>query len=118
MAKPYLKMYIAVLNSAPAYMVPTLVAHTILNADSAFTSENSMMSGQDKQRYIDWKTNSFKKVVISVNPKEFAKIQERLVCFAGHERTILNGDKSCLVILPVYSDNIPNVLSFARLWKP
>lgn len=117
MNEPYLKMYIAVLDEFPSYMVPTLVAHSILAADMDFTNAESMILGINKE-YLEWKKNSFKKVVLKVNQKEFDKIKSSMYCYAGHENNTLGGKKSCLVTMPVYSDKVPNVLKFAKLWKP
>jgi len=106
--EPYLKMYIAVLDEAPDYMVPTLVAHSILSAHMKFNVHTM---------YHEWLCTSFRKVVVKVNRKEFEKIRDTLECHLGHENTILNAEPSCAVVLPVSSDNIPNVLKFAKTWK-
>lgn len=103
------KMYIAVLDLCPDFMVPTLVAHSVINAHRFF---------EDEPVYQDWLQNSFKKVVLRVNSKEFAKIQTTLLCWNGWENTTLNGEPSCLVVMPVQSDKVPNVLKFAKLWAP
>ncbi len=103
------KMYIAVLDQVPDFMVPTLVAHSVINAHIYFTGAPI---------YDDWLENSFKKVGLRVNRKEFDKIQITQDCWEGHENTTLNGECSCLVVLPVESDSIPNVLKFAKMWKP
>lgn len=105
----YSKMYIAVLDEAPDYMVPTLVAHSILAAHLKF---------QDEEIYQNWLTGSFRKVTLKVNRKEFDKIRSTLMCHEGHENTICNAEPSCLVIMPVESNSVPNVLSYAKLWKP
>lgn len=108
-----MKMYISVLDEVPDYMVPTLVAHSVINAHIKFSNDF-----WDKDPYNDWLENSYRKVVIKVNHKEFNKIKETLTHWAGHENTVCNGEPSCLVVLPVSYDNIPNVLKFAKLWKP
>ena len=103
------KMYIAVLNEVPDFMVPTLVAHSVLSAHVKL---------QVYIDYIDWFDNHFKKVVLKVNRKEFNKICAlNIPMHLGHELHTLNGEKSCAVILPL-EDNIPNVLKFAKMWKP
>lgn len=107
-SSPYLKMYIAVLDAVPDFMVPTLVAHSILNAHRKFTGDRT---------YEDWLANSFRKVVLRVNAKEFQKISQ-LECHLGHENTTLGGQPSCAVVLPVMSDAVPNVLKFAKTWAP
>ena len=104
----YLKMYIAVLDEVPAFIVPTLVAHTVINAHRHFIGDPV---------YDDWLENSYRKVVVKVSRKEFEKIK-LLNCFLGHENKTLNGEKSCAVVLPVCTDAIPNVLKYAKLWSP
>lgn len=104
----YSKMYIAVLDGAPDYMVPTLIAHTAIAAHIHFTGEDE---------YEEWLKNSYRKVVVRVNKKEFNKIQE-LHSYTGHENTICNGGGSCIFVSPVNSTDVPNVLKFAKLWKP
>lgn len=105
-----LKMYIAVLDSVPDAMVPTLVAHAVLSAHLKFSQET------DNADYQDWLTHSFRKVVLKVNQKEFDKISQ-LPCHLGFESTILNGEFCCAVVYPLQND-IPNVLKFAKLWQP
>lgn len=105
------KMYIAVLDEAPDYMVPTLVAHSILTAHTIFDDPKY-------PDYVEWFIHSFRKVVLRVNRREFDKIRETLVCHQGHENTICDAQPSCLVVLPVDSDNVPNVLKYGKMWKP
>lgn len=88
-------------------MVPVLVAHTVLNAEEHFLLD---------QDYWDWKLDSFKKCVVKVNKKEWEKISQIPYTFLGHENTTMNGEKSCAV--PPIMDEYPNVIKFAKLWKP
>ena len=104
-----MKLYIAVLDEVPDYIVPTLVAHTVLG-QHLINSEN--------QDYNNWLTNSFKKCVIRVNRKEFDRISNIEGTYLGHENKTLDGIKSCAIKLPVDDENIPNVLKFAKLWNP
>lgn len=114
-----LKMYIAVLSDVPDYMVPTLVAHSVLGAHLKYSSsECEDVDFKSFQIYEDWLRNSFRKVVLRVNTKEFSKIEDTLDCHKGYENTTLDGMPSCLVVLPVESDNVPNVLKFGKLWAP
>ena len=114
-----LKMYVAVLSDVPDFMVPTLVAHSILGAHLKYTSsECEDVDFKSFNIYEDWLKNSFRKVVLRVNTKEFCKIESTLDCHKGHENTTLGGQPSCLVVLPVESDNVPNVLKFGKLWAP
>lgn len=106
--QPYSKLYIAVLDGVPDFMVPTLVAHSVVSAHIKFS---------DNLVYADWLADSFRKVVLRVNSKEFEKIKD-LECHLGHENSTLGGQPSCAVVMPVMSDNIPNVLKFAKAWSP
>lgn len=101
------KLYIAVLDEFPDYMTPTLVAHSMLGAHLIFNGDAD---------YDDWLMSSFKKCVVRVNIKEFDKISKLDKVYLGHENNTLDGIKSCAVICP-RKDN-PNVLKFAKLWKP
>lgn len=102
-----MKMYIAVREDVPDYIVPTLVAHSVLGAHFKF---------KDLNDYNLWLTTSFKKVVLKVNFKEFLKIQELEDIYLGHENKTCNGESTCIVICP--RENNPKVLTFANLWKP
>jgi hypothetical protein len=103
-----MKLYIAVLDEVPDHMVPTLVAHTILNANEAFRFYPA---------YQEWLNTSFKKVVLRVNRKEFQKIAELGgdKVYLGYENTTLNAIYSCAIVLP---GTEANVLKFAKMWKP
>lgn len=110
------KMYIAVLDEAPDYMVPTLVAHSVINGHVYFTGFHP--DSTEFEVYEDWHINSFRKVVLRVSRKEYDKIKLIGHYWEGHENTICDGKGSCLVVLPVESDAVPNVLKFAKLWAP
>lgn len=103
-----MKLYIAVLDEFPDYMVPTLVAHSVLSAHLKF---------QDVPAYQKWLNESYKKCVVRVNRREFDKIAELPQVHLGHENNTLGGAPSCAVICP-YESDLPNVLKFAKLWKP
>lgn len=105
----YSKLYIAVLDEVSDFMVPTLVAHSILNAHMLWEYEDD---------YRLWFKDSFRKVVLRVNRKEFEKIRTTLTCWEGYENTILGGEKSCLVVVPMEPWEVPPVLSFAKMWWP
>lgn len=117
---PYLKLYIAVLNTVPDFMTPTLVAHSMLGAHLQFgDSPSDAFHNRSGSLYTRWLKESFRKCVIKVNRKEFNKIIA-LDCdiYLGHENTTLNGETSCIIPYPVWSNDIPNVLKFAQLWRP
>ena len=112
--EPYLKLYIAVLEDCSDFMVPTLVAHSMLGAHLEWVRQHLC----DPTSYDEWLNNSFRKCVVRVNRKEFEKISKLGKVYLGHENTTLNGEKSCAIPSPVWSDDVPNVLRFANLWEP
>ena len=88
-------------------MTPTLVGHAVLGAHLVFSGT---------QPYDTWLKDSFKKCVVRVSRKEFEKIKQLPQVYLGHENNTLNGEKSCAVVC--VDTDIPNVLKFAKLWKP
>jgi hypothetical protein len=118
-----MKMYIAVLDEFPDYMVPTLVAHAVLAAHLEFSKELHDVYWKDTEyqypEYMNWLENSFKKCVVRVNQREFNKIAALPVVHVGHEKKTLNGRDSCVVVCPyAEGEELPNVLKFAKLWAP
>lgn len=111
-----MKMYIAVLDEVPDFMVPTLVAHSVLGAHLEFTKKDPIVL--DATHYGDWLENSFKKCTVRVNQKEFDKIAAIEGTYLGHENTTLGAKKSCAIPLPCPDNDRPNVLKFAKLWAP
>jgi len=111
------KLYIAVLDEFPDYMTPTLVAHAVLGAHIKF-SVIDIHEYPSYPEYMDWIENSFKKCVLRVNQKEFDKISALPHVYLGHENNTLAGRKSCAVVCPMPNEELPNVLKFAKLWKP
>jgi hypothetical protein len=104
-----MKMYIAVLDAVPDFMVPTLVAHSVLGAHLAMCKWSE---------YDEWLDTSFRKVVLRVNQKEFDKIAALEHTYLGHENTTLEGRKSCAIPIPCENEDRPNVLVYAKMWKP
>lgn len=102
-----MKMYIAVLDEFPDYMTPTLVAHAVLGYHR---------KEEGYSMYDEWLETSFKKVVLRVNRKEFDKIAQLELTHLFHENNTLNAEKACAVT--IVGDDVPNVLKFAKLWKP
>lgn len=114
-----MKMYIAVLDEFPDYMVPTLVAHVVLGAHLEFSKHGPFELAQTKKKYyLDWLENSFKKCTVRVNQKEFGKIASLPNVHIGYEKNTLDGKPSCIVVCPRPNEELPNVLKFAKLWKP
>lgn len=114
----YLKLYIAVLDEVPDGMVPTLVAHSMLGAHLSMYEKHILTMDSQDALYDQWLKESFRKCVVKVNRKEFEKIKQIPKVYLGHENKTLQGEKSCAVPLPVWNDDIPKVLKFAKLWKP
>ena len=117
-----MKLYIAVLDEVPDFIVPTLVAHTMLGAHLDFyKSWNGPLQDIERAaltKYFEWLTFSFKKCVVKVGVREFEKIAALPGVYLGHENKTLNGIKSCAIPLPVPNEELPKVLKFAKLWKP
>ena len=119
-----MKLYIAVLDEVPDFMVPTLVAHTMLGAHLEFS--RTYIAHEDKddevfglmKNYSDWLQDSFKKCVVRVNKKEFDKIANMPYTYLGHENKTLGGMKTCAIPIPCKNEDLPNVLKFAKLWSP
>lgn len=107
----YSKLYIAILETVPDYIVPTLVAHAVLSAHLKFSEQ------ENNSDYQDWLKHSFRKVVLKVNQKEFDKISA-LNCHLAFESTVLNGEMCCAVVYPMTAEQTPNVLKFGKMWKP
>jgi len=105
-----MRLYIAVLDEFPDYMTPTLVAHAVLGAHLKFAGKF--------EDYDRWLETSFKKCVVRVNEKEFDKISALHETYIGFEKHTLEGRPSCAIPVPSESDVLPNVLKFAKLWKP
>lgn len=101
------KMYIAILTDVDDFMVPTLVAHSVLGAHVKFESLDG---------YKNWFEHSFKKCTLRVNQKEFDNISKLENVYLGHENKTLGGVKTCAVVCPRL--HTPNVLKFAKLWSP
>ena len=98
-------------------MVPTLVAHTVLNNQIHWdTFPWIISSDHDSWNYHKWLKESFKKCVVKVNKKEWQKIIQITNVFLGHENTTLGGEKSCAI--PPIMEEYPNVIKFAKLWTP
>ena len=89
--------------------IPNLTCDTILDIEEGFYYPNILL-------YEQWLSDSFRKCVIRDNRKEFEKIKQLSNVYLGYENTTLGGVKSCTI--PIWNDDIPNVLKFAPLWKP
>jgi hypothetical protein len=113
-----MKLYIAILDEFPDQMVPVLVAHSMLGAHMQFTYVGPSYGLPFYPEYMTWLKDSFRKCVVRVNQREFDKISALPDCYVGYESSCLDGRNSCAIPLPYTADNTPNVLKFAKLWKP
>lgn len=113
-----MKLYIAILDEFPDQMVPVLTAHAMLGAHLKFSAIGSEYELPFYPEYIDWLENSFRKCVVRVNQREFDKIAALYDCYLGYESSCLEGRNACAIPLPFSNDTTPNVLKFAKLWKP
>jgi hypothetical protein len=113
-----MKLYIAILDTFPDYMTPTLVAHAILGAHRRFTYVGPAYGLPIYPEYTTWLQNSFRKCTIRVNQKEFDKIAALPDCYLAYESSCLDGQLACAIPLPYTDEARPNVLRFAKLWKP
>lgn len=117
-----MKMYIAVLDEFPDYMVPTLVAHAVLGVhlhfDQLYEDFDGMFDENPFRAYKDWLANSFRKSVVRVNQREFDKIAALPNCYLAYESTVLDGRNACAIPLPCAKEDRPNVLRYAQHWKP
>jgi putative NADPH-quinone reductase len=104
-------MYIVIRDDVPDFIAPTLVAHSVLNAHIKF---------QHVDAYRQWLTDSFKKVVVRVSQATFTDIIEnlKLPMHVGHEKKTCDGADICIVCMPVWNTNVPNILKCVDLWKP
>lgn len=108
-------MYIAVLDEVPDHMVPVLVAHATLTHHLLSVGPNRFTEYYDSL-YSPWLEGSYRKCVLRVNQKEFNKLGSVPYVSTSYENSTLEGKPSCRVV--VVGDEVPNVLKFAKLWKP
>ena len=106
------KLYICVQEDVPDFITPTLVAHAVLRHHLNHESLPDIYL----RCYLNWLDNSFKKCVVRMNAQEFAKVRDLEGIVESWENNTLNGDVSCVTIVPL--SPIPNVLKFAKLWSP
>lgn len=117
----YLKMYIVVKEEVPDNMVPVLTAHSSLGAHLKFTEVEKTKSGVNT--YTKWLKESYRKVVVKVNNKQFENIKrlntdftDNYGIYQGFENKTLNGSISCLVLIAEHG-SLPKDLSYAKLWN-
>ena len=115
-----MKLYIAIHDDVPDDMAPLVVAHTILMADIRFSGCTIPVVGwvAPFPLYDEWFDTSFRKCIVRVNSKEFAKISAIPYTCLGHEATVRDKQYCCAIPSPVLDKDLPNVLKFAKLWKP
>jgi hypothetical protein len=101
-----MKMYILVRQSVPDHMVPVVTAHASLACYKRFENDPNM---------IRWVNGIFKKVVCSVNDKEFenSKKDEQYIITT---ESALNGDDVAITFCP--REEYSKQFKFFELWKP
>lgn len=70
------KLYIAVLDTVPSYMVPTLVAHSVLGAHLTFNNKSNEYGDQEEIDIIEFYNNCPEGYHID----HIIPLQHRLVC--------------------------------------
>lgn len=109
-----MKMYIAVLDAVPDHMVPVLVAHATLTHH--LEKHTIATDSEYDSLYRTWLKHSYAKCVVRVSEREFMRVLDLPEVTKSFENKTLEGRVSCAVV--VVADNVPNVLKFAKLWKP
>lgn len=99
-----MKMYIAIREGLPDFYDPD------------FSGSLSNCCPCKVPEYQKWLDESFKKATVRVSIKEFDKIAQLPLVYGGREIHTCNGEITCIVVCP--TETVPNVLKFAKLWKP
>jgi hypothetical protein len=101
-----LKMYILIKDDVPDNFVPVIAAHTALGTYLVFEYDIDM---------VVWKKFSFKKVVCTVNQKEFDNIKKSEYKHKVFTESALGGREVAIGVFPT-EDVKP--FKFFKLWKP
>jgi peptidyl-tRNA hydrolase len=102
-----MKMYICIKDDLPAGMAMNSAAHAGLMCHLKFSDDGD---------YLDWLTNSFKKVTCAVTPAEFAMLKEVSDSFVVTESR-LNGQEVAVVLKPRQPNEWPEFVNLLKLWK-
>ena len=101
-----MKMYIIIKDNVPDKMVPVIAAHASLACYKKF---------EEDERMISWIKGIFKKVVCSVNEKEFTKLKEE-TDYVLLTESALNNSEVCLSFCP--REDYPKKFKFLKMWTP
>lgn len=107
-------MYIGVREDFPDFMTPTLVGHAVLRHALA----HQELPEAYRDAYLHWVSQSFRKCVVRLNLKEFAKMRALPGTVESWENSTLDGAISCVTYITREDEPLPNVLRFAKLWAP
>lgn len=108
------KMYICIREDFPDFMAPTLVGHAVLR--HALLHKD--LPDCYEKAYEAWVKDSFRKCVVRLSIKEFDKARGLEGIVESWENNTLDGAVSCVTYVTVEGKPVPNVLKFAKLWKP
>ena len=66
-----------------------------------------------------WIVESFKKVTVRSNQREFNKLMQLDNIIIARETTAFDTEPACIIkVIDTEDINAPNVLKYAKLWKP
>jgi hypothetical protein len=102
-----MKMYICIKDDLPTGMAMNSAAHAGLMCHLQFSDDGD---------YLDWLSNSFKKVTCAVTAAEFAMlktVEDHLVVTESR----LNGQEVAIVLKPRQPNEWPEFVNMLKLWK-
>lgn len=99
-------MYILIKDDVPDHMVPVISAHVSLGTYLEFQHLTDMQ---------DWLKNSFRKVVVKVNQKEFDNMKNSEYNRRVFTESALDGMEVAIGCVPTEQEK---PFKFYKLWKP
>ena len=102
-----MKLYIFIKDTVPLGLALATVGHGCMAA--VFKWENDAS-------FINWKMNSFRKVICKVNQKEFDRAKECEDIIVMTE-SALNNEEVSIVFKPRQDNKWPKVVKYAKLYK-
>ncbi len=100
-----MKMYILVKDTIPQKFVPVITAHASLACYLQYQNDDDMQK---------WIKGVFKKVVCSVNEKEFENAKREIKNVVLTE-SALDNQEVCLAFCP--RENYPKTFQYFTMWK-
>lgn len=102
-----MKMYICIKQDTPIGIAMNAAAHAGLMCHLEFNG---------RPNYIDWLTNSFKKVTCAVTEAEFAMLKEVQDNVIVTESKMANAELA-IVLCPRQPNEWPEFVNLLKLWK-